>query len=57
MQYWPQVNCKPEYDPKYDFTVGGDKCDGKCGDEELHEARNWCWTKYVKFSEIKIKCS
>ena len=48
------VKCKPEYDPQYDFSVSGDKCQYsstrkmKCGEEGLDQKKNWCWTKYVQ---------
>ena len=47
------VECKPEYDPQYDFTRNlDDKCEHKgakwrCGQGGLERGRNWCWTKYI----------
>ena len=27
-----------------DYTNNGEQCKEKCGDKDLHEGKNWCYT-------------
>ena len=48
-RYWnsfmPGSDCKPEYDPAYDYGVNGDRCFHRCGEKGLFYGANWCWTE------------